>query len=86
MNEEDRQRREARDDGRDPAFARFMVIQAVRVAGLAMFIFGVLAANGKAPWPSGAPIEWAWALALIGASEAFLVPTLLARMWSGLDR
>ena len=67
---------------RDPAAARFIVIQAVRIAGLVLFFYGVLAARGIAPWPQGAPAEWAWALALIGASEALLVPTLLARLWS----
>ncbi|AKM10812.1 hypothetical protein [Croceicoccus naphthovorans] len=71
-----------RDRQRDPAFAKFMAIQLIRVSGVALFIFGVLAASGKAPWPDGLPAEWAWALALIGAGDAFFMPTFLARMWS----
>ncbi|WP_066555687.1 hypothetical protein [Croceicoccus bisphenolivorans] len=66
----------------DPAFARWAAIQSIRVAGIALFIYAVLAANGRAPWFEGVPTDWTWALALIGASDAFLVPVLLARMWS----
>lgn len=65
----------------DPAFARFIVIQAMRVTGLVLFFYGVLAARGIAPWPEGWPAQWAWALALIGAGDALLVPILLSRLW-----
>ena len=67
---------------RDPAAAKWAAIQAIRVSGVVLFIYGVAAANGKAPWFSGAPTEWAWALALIGAGDAFLIPTFLSRLWS----
>lgn len=67
---------------RDPAAARFFVIQAVRISGLAIMFYGILAAKARVPWPEGAPVEWAWALALIGASDAFLIPILLSRLWS----
>ena len=39
----------------DPAFARFVAIQAIRISGVVMFIYGILAANGRAPWP---PRHW----------------------------
>lgn len=67
---------------RDPAAAKWAAIQAIRVSGIVIFIYGVAAAGGKAPWFSGAPTEWAWALALVGAADAFLMPLLLARLWS----
>jgi len=66
----------------DPAFARWMAIQSLRVSGIALFVYGILAANGRAPWFEGLPSEFAWALALIGAGDAFIAPILLSRMWS----
>lgn len=66
----------------DPAFAKWAAIQAIRVSGIALFLYGILAANGRAPWFDGLPNEYAMALALIGAGDAFIVPLLLSRMWS----
>lgn len=67
---------------RDPAVSRFIAIQAIRISGVVLFVYGILASNHRAPWPEGVPAEWAWALALIGAGDAVLMPLLLSRMWS----
>jgi len=66
----------------DPAKAKFIAIQALRLSGVAILIYAILVIRGVAPWPGGVPIEAAYALALIGMADAFLVPLLLARMWS----
>lgn len=68
--------------GTDPAIARWLTIQALRIGGIALFVYAVLAGTGRAPWLDGVPREWAWALALVGAGDALVVPLLLARRWS----
>ncbi|RVQ66481.1 hypothetical protein EKN06_10690 [Croceicoccus ponticola] len=67
---------------RDPAFSRWLVIQALRTAGMVLFIYGLLAANGRAPWFAGVPREWAMVLSVIGMFDVFVVPILLSRKWS----
>lgn len=64
---------------RDPAAARFAVIQVMRLAGVAMVVLGILIANGdllpELP-------DWAGYLLLaVGLADVFIVPTLLARKW-----
>lgn len=63
---------------RDPAAARFAVIQIMRLAGVAMVVLGMLAATGRL---SQLP-EWAgYLLLVIGLADVFVMPTLLARRW-----
>ncbi len=61
----------------DPAKARWMVIQAVRWMGLALFIGGVLIYAGKLDLPR----EAGWVLMAVGLIDALFIPTFLARRW-----
>ena len=61
----------------DPARNRFFVMNAVRFAGVAQIILGMLAAGGRLELP-----EWAgWVLIVNGALDAFVIPQFLARRW-----
>ncbi|QQN74806.1 hypothetical protein [Croceicoccus sp. YJ47] len=65
----------------DPAARRFFVIQAVRVAGVVVAVWGLSASYGRAPWLGGAP-AWVGALVLAaGTAVALIGPRLLARKW-----
>lgn len=57
---------------------RFMVINAVRLAGIAMILIGIAALSDKIALPDVA----AYILIVVGMAEAFLLPTMLARKWS----
>ena len=57
---------------------RFLVISLMRFMGVAMILFAILVLNGVVVLP-----PWtAWVLIVLGVLETFLVPTLLARLWS----
>lgn len=56
---------------------RFIVIQLVRICGVAMVLAGLLIMNGRIDWPR----EAGFALAAAGLFEALLAPILLARKW-----
>ena len=66
-----------RDPARDPAKARFAIINLVRLTGVAMVLLGILVAEGVIEWP----MEAAYALVVLGMIEVFLMPRLLARRW-----
>lgn len=61
----------------DQARGRFMVIQLLRLGGVAMVIVALLILNGVIP----APAIVGWALLPIGIVDIFLVPQFLARKW-----
>ncbi|MFM6951369.1 MAG: hypothetical protein ACKOW1_10150 [Novosphingobium sp.] len=56
---------------------RFIVIQLVRISGVAMVLVGLLVMNGRIDWPR----EVGFALAAVGLFEAMIAPILLARKW-----
>ncbi|HKT85429.1 MAG TPA: hypothetical protein VJQ77_05015 [Novosphingobium sp.] len=63
--------------GKDPAAARFAVIQAVRLSGVAFVIVGMLAASGRLALPA-----WTgYPLLAVGLADVLIVPQLLARKW-----
>ena len=62
----------------DPAKARFIVIQVVRLTGVALVLVGLLMLAGR--WPE-VPREAGYVLTLVGLFEALAAPTLLARRW-----
>lgn len=69
---DDREAAEARAKG------RFMMINAMRIAGVAMIIAGLAVFNDVLQLP-----DWAgYMLIVLGMIETFVTPTLLARMWS----
>lgn len=63
--------------GADPARRRYFTIQAVRAAGVAMVLLGILVLNGKLAWPE----LLGYFLVLNGLFDALFLPTLLARRW-----
>ncbi|MFB0613479.1 hypothetical protein [Aurantiacibacter poecillastricola] len=57
---------------------RFMLINAMRIAGVVMILAGIAVFNEALPLP-----DWAgWVLIVLGMVETFVTPTLLSRMWS----
>ncbi len=73
---DDREAAEARARG------RFMLINAMRIAGVVMILAGIAVFNGALPLP-----DWAgYVLLVLGMIETFLTPTLLARLWSTNDK
>lgn len=70
-------------NGGDEARAkqRFMLLNLVRLGGLAMVMLGVAIASGALALP--APIGWV--LALAGMAEFFFLPPMLARNWRSED-
>ncbi|MBW8783303.1 MAG: hypothetical protein JF593_01475 [Novosphingobium sp.] len=61
----------------DPARARFFVLQAVRAAGVAQVILGLLITQGQLAWPEAI----GWVLIANGMADVFIVPMLLAKRW-----
>ncbi len=69
-------------DGRDPAQNRFLVINLMRIGGVAMILFAIAILNGAVILP-----DWAaYLLLALGFVECFIVPQMLARLWSTNDR
>jgi len=59
------------------ARTRWMVINAMRVAGVAMVLVGLLILREVIPEPA-----WAgYTILVVGLADVFLVPLLLARKW-----
>lgn len=57
---------------------RFMLINLMRVFGVVMILAGVAVFNEALPLP-----DWAGlVLIVLGMGETFVVPTMLARIWS----
>ena len=65
-------------DDEDLARRRFGIINAVRLAGIAMLLIGIAILSDAL----GLPDVVGYALVAVGAIDTFLVPTLLARRWS----
>lgn len=63
--------------GEDLARRRYFTIQAVRAAGVAMVLLGLLVLNGKLAWPEIV----GYVLFLNGLFDALFVPTLMAKRW-----
>lgn len=56
---------------------RFIVIQIVRLTGLGLFLFGLLAIAGRVELPAVA----GYGLAVVGMVEMLIVPLILSRKW-----
>ena len=70
---------------RDPAAARFAVLQAVRLSGALIALAGVLVASGNVAWLRSVPPFVGMPLVLVGMADFFFVPPLLARRWKSRD-
>lgn len=61
---------------------RWLAINAVRIAGVAMVVTGLLGTQGAVGMP-----EWAaYVLLAVGFADVFLMPTFLARKWRSPER
>lgn len=61
----------------DPAKARFFIIAAVRLSGVALVFLGMAVLAGKLPLPRIA----GYAIAGIGMFDAFVLPLFLTKRW-----
>jgi len=61
---------------------RFMVLNLVRIMGLALVVAGIAIAEGAIDLP--APVGWV--LALVGVVDFFFAPRILSRGWKSSDR
>jgi hypothetical protein len=61
----------------DPARRRFMVVQAMRWAGVALVMLGLLVIDGRIDLPR----EAGYVLFAVGIIDALVMPTVLARRW-----
>lgn len=66
---------------RDPAAARFAVLQLVRLSGALLAFAGVLIISGKVSWLPKLPEALGLVLVLAGLADFFAAPKLLARRW-----
>lgn len=70
---------EPANDGRDPAVARFAIINVTRIFGVACVIVGLLMANDRLF--SGLPHWLAYLILANGLIDVFVLPVVLARKW-----
>jgi len=61
----------------DPARRRFFIIQAVRLAGVACVVAGMLASTDRV---SG-PVWFGYVLLALGLLGVFVLPPMLVRRW-----
>ncbi|MDQ0565877.1 hypothetical protein GRI55_00485 [Erythrobacter citreus] len=61
----------------DPAKARFLTIQAVRLSGVVTAVLGALVLGGILPLPEIA----GYILVAMGVAEIFILPIVLAKRW-----
>lgn len=66
---------------KDPAMGRFFIIQAVRLAGVALAVYGLIALAGKGDIPPPAGLM----ATLIGMLVAYFGPLALAKRWKSPD-
>lgn len=66
---------------RDPAAARFALLQLVRLSGGLLAFAGVLIVTGKVAWMPRLPEAAGYLLIAAGLADFFVAPLLLARRW-----
>ncbi len=67
---------------RDPAVARYFILQIVRLGGAVAVLLGVLVQADRAPaWLSELPTWTGYILTLAGMIAFFALPKILARRW-----
>lgn len=66
---------------RDPAAARFAVLQMVRLSGALLALGGVLILTGKVAWLPKLPEAAGYVLIAAGLIDFFVAPLFLARRW-----
>lgn len=63
---------------KDPAIARFFVLQAIRLFGALLALAGVIVLSGRL---EAIPPTAGYVLFVAGAAEFFAVPRLFAKRW-----
>jgi hypothetical protein len=61
----------------DPAQGKWMIMQAVRLAGVVQVVLGILVITGKIDWPA----VIGYVLAGNGLLDVFVIPLVLAKRW-----
>lgn len=61
----------------DPAQGKWMIMQAVRLAGVVQVVLGILVITGKIDWPAAI----GYVLAGNGLLDVFVIPLVLAKRW-----
>ena len=64
-------------DQHDPAKARFLTIQAVRLSGVALAVLGALVLGKVLPLPEFV----GYIFVALGVAEIFILPIVLAKRW-----
>lgn len=70
------------DPAAQQAKARFVLLQAIRFAGVAMAVVGMATIAGKLPLP----VEAGYGLVVAGVIDALFVPIVLSRAWKSARR
>ena len=66
---------------RDPAVARFAILQMVRLSGAVLLLLGVVLLSGKVSWLPRLPDVVCYVLIAVGIAEFFVVPLFLTKRW-----
>ena len=61
----------------DPAKGRFLVLQTMRLSGIALLVLGLLVINQAIELP----VIAGYVLVIIGLIDALIAPSLLSRKW-----
>jgi predicted anti-sigma-YlaC factor YlaD len=70
----------AQDKADDKARGRFMVLQMLRLSGVALVVIGLLCVNGRLVM-LGLPAIAGYAFIVAGVLDSFVMPAVLARSW-----
>ena len=65
------------DPGGRDARTAFLILQFMRLSGVAFMVFGIAVASGKVHLP----LVFGYGLIGLGAVESLVLPALLARKW-----
>jgi len=65
----------------DPAAARFMIIQIVRLSGVGLVLLGLAIQSGRVAALDGIPAVVGYVLIAVGLIDTFVAPAVLARRW-----
>lgn len=74
------------DPQRDPAEARWLVIQLVRAVGVAFVLVGLLHTAGRIALLDGIPLWFGYVLVGVGFVDVFVVTRVLAKRWRSPNR
>ena len=65
----------------DPAAARFMMLQLVRLSGASLVLLGALILSRRVSALAGVPEFAAYGIVAVGMVDFFVLPMMFARRW-----